>query len=65
MLESALAFYKLLTKKLEDEGFLINPNDPCVANKEVNGSQIRSTCDVGDLKLSHVEEAEVYKFGVF
>ncbi len=33
MLESALAFYKLLQKKLEDEGFVVNPYDLCVANK--------------------------------
>ena len=43
MLESALAFYKLLRKKLEDEGFVVNPCDPCVANKEVNGGQMTVT----------------------
>ena len=63
--ESALAFYKLLRKKLEDEGFMVNPYDPCVANKEVNGSQMTVTWHMDDLKVSHVEEAEVEKFGDF
>ena len=65
MLESALAFYKLLRKKLEDDGFVVNPYDPCVAIKEVNGSQMTVTWHVDDLKVSHVNEAEVEKFGYF
>ncbi len=65
MLESALAFYKLLRKKLEDEGFVVNPYGPCVANKEVSGSHMTVTWHVDDLKVSHVKEAEVEKFGDF
>ena len=40
MLRSALLFYKNLVKDLEEYGFEMNPYDPCVANKMVNGSQI-------------------------
>ena len=62
MLESALAFYKLLRKKLEDDGFVVNPYDPCVANKVVNRIQMMLNWHVNDLKVSHVEESEVNKF---
>ncbi len=65
MLESALAFYKLLREKLEKEGFVVNPYDPCVANKEVNESQMTVTWLVDDVKVSHIEESKVEKFGDF
>ena len=39
-LKSALLFYEKLVADLEDYGFEINPYDPCVANKMVNGSQL-------------------------
>ncbi len=51
MLESSLAFYKLLRKKLVDEGFVVNPYYPCVANKVVNGRQMMVTWQVDDLCL--------------
>jgi hypothetical protein len=36
-LRSALLFYLKLLKDLEGNGFKLNPYDPCVANKMVNG----------------------------
>ncbi len=38
LLRSALLFYKKLVANLESMGFQLNPYDPCVANKEVNGT---------------------------
>ena len=32
---------------------MTNPYDPCVANKEINGSQFTIVWHVDDLKLSH------------
>ena len=40
MLRAALLFYKRLRRWLEDTGFKVNPYDPCVANKIINGTQI-------------------------
>ena len=37
LLRSALLFYKKLRADLEHMVFTINPYDPCVANKMVNG----------------------------
>jgi hypothetical protein len=37
LLESAMLFYKKLVKDLTAYGFEINPYDPYVANKIVNG----------------------------
>ena len=59
MLESALLFYKKLRKDLEAEGFEINPYDPCVANKMINGKQMTVSWHVDDLKAGHVEEKPV------
>ena len=55
MLRSALLFYKKLRKDLESQGFVVNPYDPCVANKIVNGKQLTVVWHVDDLKLSHVD----------
>ena len=37
LLVSAMLFHKKLMKDLEGYGFVVNPYDPCVANKMVNG----------------------------
>ena len=37
-LQSALLFYRKLQSELEEFGFEVNPYDPCVANKMINGS---------------------------
>ena len=37
LLKSALLFYKQLVTDLTNIGFTLNPYDPCVANKMVNG----------------------------
>jgi hypothetical protein len=36
-LRSALLFYQKLLKDLEDNGFKLNPYDPCVANEVIKG----------------------------
>jgi hypothetical protein len=60
---SALLFYRKLVADLESTGFVINPYDPCVANKVINGEQMTVCWHVDDLKVSHMEPAEVTKFG--
>ena len=62
LLQSALLFYRKLRTELEDLGFAINPYDPCVANKMINGSQMTVTWYVDDLKISHKDSLEVTKF---
>lgn len=54
-LQAALLFYKKLKKDLESIGFKINPYDPCVANRTINGKQHTVTWHVDDLKSSHVD----------
>ena len=53
-LRASLLFYKRLWKDLEEIGFTVNPYDPCVANRIVNGKQHTVTWHVDDLKSSHV-----------
>ena len=40
MMKSALLFYRKLISELKGMGFEINPYDPCVVNKMINGSQM-------------------------
>ena len=61
-LKSALLFYKKLAEDLKSQEFIINPYDPCVANKQVNGHQLTVVWHVDDLKISHVDKNEVTKF---
>ena len=63
LMRSALLFYRRLVKDLEGNGFVINPYDPCIANKMVNGTQMMVCWHVDDLKVSHKDDAELTKFG--
>jgi len=63
LLRSALLFYRKLVAELENVGFKLNPYDPCVANKTINGKQMTVCWHVDDLKVSHVDPLEVTKFG--
>ena len=56
MLRAALLFYKKLRGDLEDLDSIVNPYDPCVANKMINGKQITVCWHVDDLKVSHEDE---------
>ena len=42
-------------------GFVINPDDPCVANKMMNVAQMTVTWYVDNLKVSHMNPQEVTK----
>jgi Reverse transcriptase (RNA-dependent DNA polymerase) len=57
--KSALLWYDLFTSVLRDLGFVINPYDPCVANKIINGSQCAIAWYVDDTKISHVDPSVV------
>jgi hypothetical protein len=63
LLRSALLFYKKLVAELETKGFKLNPYDPCVANRTVDGNQMTVCWHVDDLKVSHVDPEIVTEFG--
>jgi hypothetical protein len=60
---SALLFYHRLVSDLEHASFVINPSDPCIANKQVGGNQMMVCWHVNDLKVSHIDPTEVTCFG--
>ena len=45
----------MYSETLKKEGFIINPYDRCVANKEINGKQCTIVWYVDDNKVSHVD----------
>jgi hypothetical protein len=53
MVASLLLYYRKFTKSLTQIGFEINPYDPCVANKIIEGKQMTICFHVDDCKLSH------------
>ena len=56
-LQAALLFWINLSTFLTEElGFELNPYDPCVANKMINGKQCTIVWHVDDLKMSHMEQ---------
>jgi hypothetical protein len=61
MMKSVLLFYRKLVSELKKMGFEINPYDPCVANKMVNGTQMTIRWHVDDLMMSHVSRDEIIK----
>ena len=58
IMKAALLFYQNFVGDLMTIGFELNPYDPCVANKTINGKQLTLVWHVNDIKASHVE-AEV------
>jgi hypothetical protein len=53
--QSALLWYQLFYSHLKDIGFELNPYDPCVANKQINGKQCTIVWYVDDTKISHAD----------
>ena len=58
-LKAALLWYELFSNTLKEEGFKLNPYEPCVANKMVKGKQLTVVWYVDDLKVSHVSSEVV------
>jgi hypothetical protein len=50
---ASLLYYQKFMKSLTDIDFIINPYDPCVANKIIEGKQMTICLHVDDCKLSH------------
>ena len=58
-IKSALLWYECFTSCLMDLGFELNPHDPCVANKLINGKQCTIVWYVDDCKISHIDSKVV------
>ncbi len=59
MMKSALLFYWKLVADLKSIGFEVNPYDPCVANKIINGKQMTICWHVDSLFQGHADPAVV------
>ena len=62
MMKSALLFYRKLVADLASLGFVINPYDPCVANKMVNGKQMTVCWHANDLFIGHEDPKVISNF---
>jgi hypothetical protein len=58
-IEAAKLWYDTLSKYLKKDGFIHNPYDSCVFNKEVNGNQVTCTLHVDDLMISCVDKSAI------
>ena len=56
---SALLWYKLFSGTLKKMGFELNPYNPCIANKTIEGSHCTIAWYVDDNKISHAKESVV------
>jgi hypothetical protein len=45
---ASLLYHRKFTKSLTDNGFELNPYDPCVANKMIEGEQMTICFHVDD-----------------
>jgi hypothetical protein len=50
---ASLLYYRKFVKSLTDIDFVINPYDPCVANRMIEGDQMTICFHVDDCNLSH------------
>ena len=58
-MQSALLWYETFKDCLEEMGFKLNPYDPCVANKVIDGNQCTICWYVDDTKISHCDSKVV------
>ena len=65
IMKAALLFYIKLVENLKSIGFQLNPYNPCVANKIVDGAQLTVVWHVDDLKLSHIDGGAVTRMAVW
>ena len=59
IMNAALLYYQKFVSNLESISFVLNPYNPCVANKKVHGKQLTVVWHADDLKISHVSEKVV------
>jgi hypothetical protein len=59
---SALLFYQKLVSELKSMGFVVNPYDPCIANKIVDGHQLTLRLHVDNLMISHIDMSAINDF---
>ncbi len=62
MMKSALLFYRKLVAELRDMSFEVNPYDPCIANKMVNGTQMTGRWHIDGLMISHTSQDNIMAF---
>jgi hypothetical protein len=62
MMKSASLFYQKWVADLMSLDFTINPYDPCVANKIVDGHQLTVCWHVDDLLIGHAKPETVTRF---
>ena len=55
MMVASPLYYRKFVKSLTDIGFEINPYDPCVTNKIIEGSQMMVCFHMDDCKISHIK----------
>ena len=66
LMRASLLFYRKLRKELEDNGFEVNPYDPCVANKmTTSGKQMTLVWHVDDLMGSCEDDFELTKLSCY
>jgi hypothetical protein len=65
-MRASLLLYRKQCKELEEYGFMVNPYDPCVANKYVGDrEQITVIWHVGDLMGSCTNDFELTKLSCY
>ena len=65
IMKAALLFYIKFVKNLKSIGFELNPYDPCVSNKIVDGAQLTVVWHVDDMKVSHMDAGVVTQMSVW
>lgn len=58
---ASLLYYQKFTTSLTEYGFKMNPYDPCVWNKAIDGKQYTICFHVDDCKISNVSQKVIHK----
>ena len=64
IMKAALLFYIKFVKNLKSIGFELNPYDPCMVNKIVDGAQLTVVWHVNYMKVIHMDAGVVTRMSV-
>ena len=64
-MKAALLFYLKSVKNLKSIGFVLNPYDPCVANKIVDCAQLTVVWNLDDPKVNRLDEGVSTRISVW
>ena len=61
-MKATLLYYQWFITNIKLIQFELNPYNPCITNKTINGKQLTLLWHVDDIKISHIDKQVIFNF---